>query len=200
MKAIADFYADVADEVNKEAEKVAVDELRRYFDGKPVTVKNVAHERKKWDVVLEYGGREHRLDVKCDKYIETSNRVPFETHEVTDGEPPRPSWGFDERIEYLAVVPRSLKWIKVFRLPYLRSYIGYKLAVHGVDALVEHYNWKSWSYPNKGWTTYGVAVPIPDFDAYLQYRSEFPVLHIQTPAHVHRSIGPRLLIGGREVA
>jgi hypothetical protein len=195
---IADFQADVNDEVNREAERVTVDALRRYFDGKPVGVKNIAHEHKKWDIILEYGGREHRLDVKCDSYIETSGRIAFETHEVSAGSQPRPSWGFDERIEYLAVVPRSLKWIKVFRLSFLRSYVGYMLAVHGIDALVEHYDWKSWSYLNNGWTTYGVAVPIAGFSAYLKYRDEYPVVQIETPAATHRRTGPRLTIGGKE--
>lgn len=202
---IADFLTDVNDTVNRKAEDVVYTAICGYFPSEHFDVHDLRALHKKWDFTV-FRRRDRRtftVDVKCDHYVEGTKRFAFEMFHIFDDGRIESSWGLNPRLHFIALIPDTLRWIRVLPMHYVRSYVALMQRLHTTESLLEHKGWKEIQKQNRGrgagWITYGWAVPLEEIEAYCDMQGA-KVYHLETPKHVHRHTGPRLLINGREVA
>lgn len=200
---IADFLTDVNDTTNRKAEEVVYRTLQTHFRGAGVAIRDLRDLHLKWDFSIVKGGREYTIDVKCDHYIEGTQRFAFEMYHIYDSGDIQPSWGSEPRLDYVAVIPDTLRWIKVVPLQFVRPYVAMMERLYPSETLIEHKQWREIQKKNQGrgvgWTTYGWAIPMSGIERFCEAtKAKIPT--IETPMEVHQRTEPRLLIGGREVA
>lgn len=199
---VSHFRADVNNPDNISAEQVTFDALTSYFAETSVTIEDVRDQHIKWDFILNRDGAEYTVDTKCDSYVESSGRLPFEILHVHDGSRVEVAWGLNERLDYIAVIPRrTFHFVKLIPMLYFRSYVFAKTYLHTAEELESEHDWRFFQKQNVGigtWVTHGVAVPIQSVERYLNTRNA-SITHIDLPESVHKRQG-RLLMHGREVA
>lgn len=199
----ADFLTDVNDATNKKAEEIVFRQLQSHFRGERVEIRDLRSLNLKWDFTIVRDGREYTLDVKCDHYIEATQRVAFEMYHIHDNGGIEPSWGLNPRLDFIAVIPDTFRFIKILPLHYVRSYVCMMQKLYPTESLLEHRHWKEIMAKNRGlgsgWMTYGWAVPLSGLERYCEV-TEASITSIDTPHHLHQRTGGRLLINGKEVA
>lgn len=199
---VADFYTDVEDSTNSTAEDIAYEVLQSHFAERGIEIRDVRDAHLKWDFIIVRDGQEFHLDVKCDKYIERTGRFAFEMFHIHNSGDVQPSWGLNEQLTYIAVVPASFKYVRIVPLLYVRSYVALMQKLHPVETLIEHRGWKEIQVQNRarqsGWTTYGWAVPMDGIEKYCELAAA-KIITLPTPETVHRKES-RIFLGGKEVA
>lgn len=152
MSSVARFQHDVSDPDNIEAEALIYTYLKRHF----TDVRDCRDQYTAWDFTFWRDGRVKRLDVKRDKYIETTRRFPFEVcDEYLDGSR-RATWGCHRELDYIAAVGQSLHRAYIASLPDIRDFVLWKMTLKHMD------NWKEFHQNNGHYVTHGVAVPIAE--------------------------------------
>lgn len=149
MKFISDFRQDVADKGNIEAEEVVYAYLVNRFD----LVVDKRGYNTAWDFEFQKLDDERRwtIDVKRDKNVDTSGRLPFEICDLRTGGILRPTWGVNPDLDFLAVVNGGLD----------TAYIANMRQVRNVITAVYQRGHPVWAVPNRGgYITIGIAVPI----------------------------------------
>ena len=116
---VHDYYTDVKNPLFRYAEDcVAVTLLRMGW-----ALENNRDANKHIDFIGTKAGRRVTFDAKYDRYIDTTDRIPFEeTLDFDDGHH-RQSWGWDIDLDVLAVTGASLSKLWLVRLQPVREHV-----------------------------------------------------------------------------
>lgn len=115
----ADFFADVAEPKTIEAEE----RVLAYLRGRGWPCIDVRRRNAAWDFELYAGERRQRIDVKCDAYLDTTARLPFEDRHVFNDGSIKPGWGWSPDLDIVAVVGRDTSRCVFVRLPEFRALV-----------------------------------------------------------------------------
>jgi hypothetical protein len=120
-KPVFDYRADLASGDYKHAEMLVAEVFRQ----QGYAVVDRRNNRRVPDFLMEKNGPPFTLDVKFDRWIERTGNFCFERARVYDGDwRVYPSWGFDEALDYVAVVGLSYRYARIVLMHDLRQYIN----------------------------------------------------------------------------
>lgn len=172
----ADFWDDLNDPCVKEAEHRVYRYLR---DVKRWPVTDTRERHIPWDFVVHpHPGITWRLDVKADKWMDESGRLPYETHHVYPDGTQKDGWGVIEELDKVAVVAVGKKGVTgSFRCVFvdrkvMRHYVEREKAQAEAEGRSLPVGWRKIERENEGGkVTYGWAVPLGDAFAAMAYRT-----------------------------
>jgi hypothetical protein len=120
-KPVFDYRADLANGDYQHAEELVAESFR--LQGYEVC--DCRDDHRLPDFVMDNCGHEFTLDVKYDRWIEHTKNFCFERARVYDGDwRAYPSWGWDESLDYVAVVGVSYRYARIVLMHDLRQYIN----------------------------------------------------------------------------
>lgn len=148
-----DFAIDVADGENRTAEDVVLRYLRDHPD--LVDVRDWREWNLPWDFTFLRGGCRTTLDVKRDKYIESTQRFLIELGNFQEESPHIvPTWGMNRGLHFIAAVNKDVTAAYITPLAEVRRFVLASKPTGG---------WREGWCPNKGgYTTFSWAVPIAE--------------------------------------
>lgn len=152
---------DYINQLNKAAEASALAALRLKLPD--WAIEDLAGVHAGWDFGLRHvlSGATLRVDVKCDRYIDTTGRIPFEERIVYADGHVAPGWGKYEKLDLVIVVGAASWRAWAMRLATVRAYIEDTLqATSGKPGVF----WRPIArhVPEDGTTAHGWAVPLAE--------------------------------------
>jgi hypothetical protein len=138
-KPVFDYRADLASGDYKHAEMLVAEVFRQ----QGYAVVDRRNNRRVPDFLMEKNGPPFTLDVKFDRWIKQTGNFCFERWRVYDDEPSIrwPSWGWDEALDYVAVVNVDYSTARIVLMHNLRQYIN--------EISAECIPWEELACPNK---------------------------------------------------
>ena len=157
----ADFLEDVALPGANRAEELV---FRAYKDTGH-NIRDCRHQKTCFDFQVWWWDDWLTLDVKYDRYIESTGRVLFEKfHEPANflHKNLRSGWGFERHPKLLAIVGLSLQKALVYQLDEIRTFV----TIHTASGKMP----QGWVYSKPfnlrgGYWTHGYAIPISELSA-----------------------------------